>query len=231
MTILSVIQSASAVFGLETPTAVFASTEREHIELGVLANEMAERIATAYDWQTLSRTGTLTGDGSTEDFDQPSDFDRMTDGAQLWSSSLETPYSRIQDINEWLGMDVQSFDFVVNAWIIYGNQFHIKPAMASAVTAKFFYQSNLLVSPETGTNKTEFDTDTDTFRLDETLLKLGMIWQWKANKGLQYSEDMANFEERKAKLIMRDKGSKMIRLGRARLPSDVSIAYPVAITP
>ena len=35
--------------------------------------------------------------------------------------------------------------------------------------------------------------DGDSFVLDERLLKLGMIWQWKANKGSPYAEDMATY--------------------------------------
>lgn len=231
MTILSVIQAVTPVIGLEVPTSVFSSTEREHIELAALANEMAGRIAASYDWQALSRIGTLTGDGTTQDFDLPSDYDRMVGSAEVWSSTLVTPLSRVDDVNEWLGLDIRSFDFVINAWIVYGSQIHIKPAMATAVTAQFFYQSNLIVTPATGANKTSFSIDTDAFRLDETLLKLGMIWQWKANKGLPYSEDMANFEERKARLIASDKGAKKITVGNRRMASGTTTAYPMAITP
>jgi len=231
MTILSVIQSAATVIGMDVPSVVAASTNREHVEMVALANEMAGRIATAYDWQELSRVHTISGDGASEAFSLPSDYGHMTEGAQVWSSTLITPFSRISDVNEWLGLEVQAFDFVINAWIIFGNEIHIKPAIPTGETAKFFYQSTLCVAPATGDNKTSFTADTDTFRLDETLLKLGIIWQWKANKGQQYAEDMANFEERKAKLIGRDKGSKMLTVGRRKTPSNVTTAYPMAIIP
>ena len=35
--------------------------------------------------------------------------------------------------------------------------------------------------------------DGDTFRLDERLLKLGMICHWKTNKGSPYAEDMGTY--------------------------------------
>ena len=31
--------------------------------------------------------------------------------------------------------------------------------------------------------------------IDERLLKLGMIWQWKANKGSPYAEDMGTYSD------------------------------------
>lgn len=231
MTLLSVCAEVAKVVGLDVPDAVASSTDREYVELFALANEMAERIARGYNWQLLSRIHTLTGDGATEDFDLPADYDRMLVKSQVWSSSLETALSPIGSLDRWLELDIQAFDFVVNAWIIYGGQMHIKPAMATAVTAKFFYQSNLIIAPASGSNKVEFTADNDTFRLDEQLLKLGMIWQYKANKGFSYAEDMANYEALLARLATRDRGSRMLRVGPVRLPRDVKVAYPQSIDP
>jgi len=226
MTILSVCQGVAKVIGIDVPDAVTSSTDREYVELLAVAHTMADRIAKGHEWQMFSTIHTLTGDGSTEDFDLPSDYDRMLVKAQVWSSSLESPLSPVVELDKWLELDVQSFDFVINAWTIYGGQMHIKPALASAVTAKFFYQSNLIITPASGSNKTEFNDDDDTFRLSEELLKLGMIWQWRANKGLPYTEDFMNYEQLLSRLVARDKGSRMLRVGKVRLPSDVTIAYP-----
>jgi len=231
MTLLSVAREVAAKIGMEIPAVVASSTEREHIELLSVFNEMAQRIARGHDWQKLSTIATVTGDGSTEDFSLPTDYDRMLVKSQVWSSSLETPLSHISDLDKWLGFEVQSFDFVINAWTVYGDLFRIKPALAAGVTAKYFYQSNLIIAPDTGDNKALFTADTDTFRLDEQLLKLGVIWQWRENKGLPYAEDMANFEELKERLVARDKGSRILRVGRVRLPNDVTVAYPQAINP
>lgn len=230
MTLLSVTQSVCKTVGLDVPSAVASSSEREHVELMEVAQEMAERIAKAHEWQVLNTVATNTGDGTTEDFDLPSDYDRMLKKAQVWSSSLETPLSAIPDRDQWLGLDIRSFDFVINAWIIYGGQMHIKPALASGVTAKYYYQSNLIIAPSAGSNKTAFTADTDTFRISERLLKLGMIWQWRANKGVAYAEDMTNYETLKERLISDDKGSRMLRIGPARVSRDVTTAYPMNIS-
>ena len=230
MTALSVAKEVAKKVGIAVPDALASSTDREHVELLSVMNEMAERIARGHDWQIFNTIATITGDGTTEAHELPSDYDRMLVKSQVWSSSLETPLSPISSRDRWLQLDIQSFDFVINAWIIYGGQMHIKPALASGVTAKYFYQSNLIISPSSGSNKVAFTADDDTFRLDEQLLKLGVIWQWRENKGLPYAEDMANYEELKARLVARDKGSRMLRVGRVRYPVDVNIAYPQVIT-
>lgn len=230
MSLLTVFQQAcTSGIALDKPSAVFGSSSREHIELANIANEMAAMIAASHEWQVLNKIATITGDGTSEDWDLPTDFDRMLDKSQLWSSSLETPLSPISDRDEWLGMDVQSFDFVINAWILYAGQIHIKPALSSGVTAKYFYQSDLWAL-DGSTPAAEFTADDDTFRLDERLLKLGIIWKWREMKGLPYAEDLATYERLLAKLIARDKGSRIIRIGRAGMPRDATYAYPKSIT-
>ena len=230
MTILTVIQDAcTSGIALAKPNSVIGSSAREHLELAALAQEVADMIVTSHEWQVLKRIATITGDGSTEDFDFPTDYDRMLDKSQLWTSTLEAPLSPISDSDEWLGLDVQSFDFVVNAWTIYGGQVHIKPALASAATAKYWYVSNLAITDSGATNIAEFTDDADTFRLSERLLKLGLIYKWREMKGLPYAENMADYEDLKAKLIARDKGSRIMRLGSPRLPDGMTVAYPKSI--
>jgi hypothetical protein len=227
MTTLSVIQDAcTSGIALEKPTAVFGSATREHIELASLINEAGYMIAAAHEWQTLNKIATITGDGSDETFALPADFDRMLEKSQLWSSSLETPLTPVSDRDEWLSLEVQAFDFVINAWIIYANQIHVKPALASGVTVKYFYQSHHWAQTSALANVDEFSADTDTFRLNNRLLKLALVYKWREMKGLPYAENMADYQDLLAKLINRDKGSRIIRIGRATMPRDAVFAYP-----
>lgn len=231
MTILTVIADVAKVVGVTVPTQVFSSTMREHVELAALANEMAVRIGKAHDWSLLRRLSTYTGDGTTTEFALPSDYLRMLKKTNLWSSAIQTPLTHIMDTDEWLEMQVRSYDYVLGAWTMLGGNIEILPALANAVTAKWYYVSNLVVAPSAGANKAAFTDDTDTFRLNERLLKLGMIWQWKANKGQSYTEDMTNYENALEQDIGEDKGSRIIHVGRPRMPRDVSIAYPQTVGP
>ncbi len=231
MSLLTVFQQAcTSGIALEKPSAVYGSTTREHIELANIANEMAAMIAASHEWQILNKIAVITGDGTTEDFALPADYDRMLDKSQLWSTSLETPLSPISDRDDWLELDIKTFDFVINAWILYAGEIHIKPALSTGVQVKYFYQSNLW-GLNGSTPISEFTADTNTFRIDERLLKLGIIWKWREMKGLPYAEDLATYERLLAKLAMRDTGSRIIRLGKAVLPRDTTVAYPQSIDP
>lgn len=233
MSILSVIKEVCPVIGLTVPTAVFSSTDREHVELQALANEMAKRIAfDTRDWTRLKVLATITGDGVATAFDFPDDYQRMLKKAHVWPSA--TPYTTLThyaDSDEWLGIQVQNFQPLLGAWTIVGEQMLIKPAIPNLSTVQFFYLSSNIVKDKDGNAKASFTADEDVFRLDERILKLGMIWQWKANKGMAYAEDMATYEDALAVSAGADKGSNIITVGRRRVPYDADVAFPGVIVP
>lgn len=220
MTVLTAIAQACSVMGLTVPLMVYGSTDREQIELQDVANEVNEGLVRAYDWQALKKVATITGDGTTKDFTiltSAPDYRRMTQKATLWIKSRPFyPYEHIVDSDLWLGIVTSNLITTLGQWTIYSDQIHIMPALANADTAKFFYISANAVTPISGAAKPRFTLDTDTFFLDERILRLGIIWQWKANKGLPYAEDMATYEIALQTAIAKDKGSKIITVGKQR---------------
>jgi len=228
-TVLGLIQEATRRIGVEVPDAVMSATTRTALELKETANNAVNMIQRAHAWQVLATLATYTGDASTTDFSLPTDFDWMPTEMQVWSSALKNPLSRVNSINDWLGMVVQSYNPGINAWTIYANQMHITPALASAVTAKHYYQAKLSVAPASGSNKAYFTLDTDTYRIDDDLFKRAFIYLWKQDKGLPYAEFMTDYETLKEKLVARDKGAMVLRIGQARIPNGVNIAYPLSV--
>lgn len=228
MTVLSVTKDVCPVIGLDIPDILFASTEREHIELQALANEMARRIADETDWQRLRKIATITGDGSAVAFALPSDYARMVKKAGLWSTSQPSLALRhVTDIDRWLEDEISGFTGMVGEWTIYGGQLHIRPVMASGDIVKFAYVSKHHVSGD----QRIFTADDQEFLLDERLLSLGMIWQWKANKGQPYQEDMENFNNAMSVAIGNDKGSRILTIGSGRIRGGAEFAFPHVVTP
>lgn len=231
MTILTVVQNASMFMALSRPDAIFSSQEREHLELQALANHSGSYIARDYEWQALKRLATLNGDGARTEFDFPDDYDRMLKESALWSSRLANPLTHIVSTDRWLELDVRQFGFVTGAWSIFGGKINIKPAPASGEAIKFYYMTANWAADNGGAPKTSFTADTDTFLLSEELLKLCIVWKWKAMKKLPYAQEQQDYEDAKEKLITADKGARILRAGRARVPRDVNIAYPTSIVP
>ena len=214
MTILQVVQGAATVLGIDVPTLVYGATTREMVEMQTLANEIARRIAETEDWQVLKVIEQYDGDAVNEAFDLPADYDRMLRTASIWSSEWTWNLNHILDSDQWLEMQVVPYTFIYGNWMIYGGQYHQLPIMPVGANVKFFYISNLIVEAADDSTKATFTADSDTFRLDERLLKLGIIWQWKAYKGYPYAEDMANYEKQMQLCLQKDGGSKPIVSGR-----------------
>ena len=230
MTVLSAVQDAALYLGLERPEQVYSATDRDALELGQIAREAAAMIADEHDWQTLKRLETITGDGATTAFDLPSDYLRQPKDTQLWSSRLETPLTHVLSHDEWLQLEVQAAEVILNVWTILGGQVQFRPAPETSETVKYYYQSRLLAN-DGAANIETFTADTDTFRLDERLLKSAIIWMWKSQKGLAYAEDLQRFEDVLSRRIAEDKGAKMLAMGRQRAIRDARVAYPRSVTP
>lgn len=229
-TILEVIREVCPVIGISVPSSVFSGTDREQIELQSLANEMAARIAIdTRDWTKLKILATFEGDGVTEGFDLPSDYGRMLKTTRVWpSSQLNSPLTHYPDTDEWYAAEIRSPMLVFGAWTLIGEQMLIKPPMAEGASVGFYYLSNLYAASLSGENKPTFTDDTDHFRLDNRVLKLGMIWQWKANKGFPYAEDMKTYEDALAVQAGADKGGNILTVGRVTMPAD-AYAYPFPV--
>jgi hypothetical protein len=244
MTIYTVVRDVCAAVGVMMPNSVFANldTNRTMQEMVSLANEMAQRIAyDTRDWTELLATVTVSGGGGgsegggggdgggdsgggarttapTTDFLLPNNFKRLLLGSEVWrSTSTQQPMRFVNDPNEWMRRRVSGEENPGGEWIIYGGSIHIRPALTFDVSAWFAYQDKNCVRLASGGFGDQFMADGDSFRLDERLLKLGMVWQWKANKGSPYAEDMGSYSDALANAMGHDQPAPILmdRPGKA----------------
>lgn len=205
MTVLSTIQSVAAVVDIEIPSVVYSSTDRTMIEMGVMANTCARQILEEYDWQRLKKIATITGDGTATTFSLPADYDRMVKDANLVGPSFTFhAHSQITDANQWLELQSYEIPSWEPRWSLFGGSLNVLPALGSTLILQYFYISNWIVN---GT-QAEFTADTDTFVLDERLLRLCMIWNWKAQKGQEYSNELQDYQEAMSRATFKDPGTR-----------------------
>lgn len=229
MSVLTAAQAAGRRIKSEAPASLFSSPTEFASELANLANEVAVDVMKAHDWRRLTLLNTITGDGSDTSFALPAGYDRMPQGARVYGSSSMMPLRPTKDVNQWLEFQIDPVVGDPGYWIILGNEFHIKPALGSGSTAKFYYVSNLCI---TGGTKAAFTADADTFDIGgDRLITLGLIWRWRHMKGREYAEDMMNYERALAQEINRDKGARVLFVGQPRYSGGVNVAYPGTITP
>lgn len=221
MSILSTCQSAGVLLVGRRLTTLFSTTDQLAMELIEIANEAATDIAKKHDWRALTKVFNMTGDGASTSFPLPSDYDRMPEKATIITNWLSTSLAMVKDLDQWLYFQSRPNIGVPGYWILLNNAIQIQPPFPNGNTASFYYLTNQIVSG----NKTSFTVDADTFLLPERLLKLAIIWRWRQLKRLEYSEDMSNFEIALSEEISRERGPRVVEVGRSRLKGD-SAPYP-----
>lgn len=232
MSVLAAAQSAMIRLVGRKPSTLFSSQNQMEMEISDLATDVAVDICTSHDWRKLTKLYTLTGDGVASSFDLPADYDRM-----VIAQAVHDPnnwfwgYSRVHSLDEWIAITTSGFFGITPGWwIMLGGKIQFAPTPAAGAQATFPYISKNIGLSASGSPITAFTRDDDTFALDERMLTLGIIWRWKAQKGLEYAEDMANFEKDFSDTAARDKGATAIRssnwLGR-RLRSSAAYPWPL----
>jgi hypothetical protein len=229
MTVLSACAEAAIELNQPEPSSLFSTTDQFAKELRTQANRAATAIAKAYDWQKLTALHTLTGDGLTTAFTLPSDYDRMPLKSNVLTSQFASGLRKARDLDQWLDFQLRPFIGSPGSWIILNGAMQVLPAIGTGVTAKFYYIKNTIVTGAASAAQTGFVADADTFNLPERLLTLGVIWRWRSQKRLEYSEDMRNFEIALAEETARDKGSRVLTVGQQRLPVGAELAHPAII--
>jgi hypothetical protein len=228
MSVLSACQTAGLRIKGESVGSLFSTPSKFAAELANLANEVVSDILERHDWRRLAKTHTITGDGSDTAFPLPADYDRMPLNAKLYASSSQTPLTPIRDPDQLVQFTIDPVIADPGCWGIFGGALHILPALGNGATVKFAYQSTYAIA---GGTKPAFTADADSFDLDPRLLTLGLIWRWRAQKRLEYAEDLVNFENAVTARAGRDKGARILKIGVPRNRSEVNVAYPGTITP
>lgn len=195
MSLLSVIQDAAPLAGIERPTSVMANTDLTVQQLAVYCRVVGETLARKFDWRGLVITGeTVTGTGAATTFSLPSGFHRFVKGTPLFYADAPTKIVRgpIPD-DEWTLYQTGVFPFADNIFRLRATYLEIYPALANGDEVTYDYVTDQWISNAAGTSRySVFAADTDLFHIPERLLILGTALNFRAFKGL----DTTALEER-----------------------------------
>jgi hypothetical protein len=231
MTILSAAQDAAVLLNRPQPQSLFSTTDAFAAELLVAAKQVAESLVKEeHDWRDLTQMQTCIGDGTTTVFPLPTGFERMIKDADVHSLRFKNATFRwARSLDEWLFIKDNLLVGSPGNVVQLNGAIQIFPPMPASDTGRYFYISNLYAISAVGVSQAKFLADTDTFALDERLLRLGIVWRWRANKRMEYAEDLKDFEVAKMAAMAKDKGNQAIVVGRQRVSRGGQIAYPAML--
>ena len=208
MSLLTIAIDAARELGLPVPTGVVASSDPQTLLLLRMANEEGKSLATRADWQNLTSEHTfvtVTTDAQTSSI--PSDFDHIVSDTMFNRTTIRKVYGPISE-SDWQRYKASLTSYVNPAFRIRGGSILMAPTQTAGQTVAYEYISNKWCQSSGGTAQSAFAADSDTGKLDEELIRLGMVWRFRKAKGLEYAGQRDDYERRLLDFILRD-GAKV----------------------
>ena len=214
MTLSEMLDSVLLESGMATETAYCTSSKDEVLRLVNLANRSARRIATDWKWQKLRRVFTFSLTTSTS-YDLPTDFRELV-ADTTFSNNIVSPVDLPVHPTEWRELQTNGTGVgpTYKMRIIGGRIEVFDPQDGETVSFEYHSDHPVLATDGT-TTKARFTLDSDTFRLDDDLLMMSIIWRFKKLLGLpDWQIDLAEATAYAKTVMGQDAGAKTIYPGQ-----------------
>lgn len=219
-TLLGIVQEHCRRTGLPSPQNVVSNPDRQISQMWGLLNEMLEDQVFRRTLQQLTREHTWT---ATAAEDQGNIY-TLTGDEGFINILPNTFFDRSSSLPIYYGLTPSEWQELKTNGALQGpayqarlqrDRLKIIPMPSAGHTLAFEYRTNALVlDADTSGYKVSFTKDTDTFVLPDSLAVAWLRWRWKAEKGLDYSEERVAYESLRDALGFRDGGPKVLNMGQ-----------------
>jgi hypothetical protein len=213
-TCLQIVQTACKRIGINSPNAAVTSSDLQVIQLLALLEETGQELADRYGWQTLQKEATFT----TVATETQKAVSTITTGFNyivndtIWNRTLRRPVYGPKSQQDWQQAKAININGPFNSFRIEGDNILFNPVPAAGQSCYFEYITKNWLTLSVGGTSDSIANDADTPLLDDKILTLGLIWRWKAAKGLDYSEDFEKYESKVTDAQVRDAGKPTLNL-------------------
>jgi hypothetical protein len=227
-TCLQLIQQVCLRIGINSPNAVVTSSDPQILQLLALSNEEGQAQVARYQWQALRAEATFT----TAATQLQGALSTIAPGYKfilndtIWNRSTRLPVYGSKSPQDWQRNVALGLTSPFSEYRIMGESLYFYPVPAAGESCAFEYLSRYWVNKAAGGTSETWSADGDTCVFDDRIMRLGIVWRWKAEKGLEYAEDFANYEREISDAMARD-ATKPI-LSMSPCPTNIS---PVVIIP
>jgi hypothetical protein len=217
MSLLTICQNAADDIGFPAPATIINNSDQNAKQLLRLANREGHALSKATDWQALKREATITLLTADQDYALPADFGWIIP-TTTWNRSTNRYVLNPLTSTEWqLSKGLESTGGLNLRARIIGNQVVFDQTITSAEnnqTVIYEYISSYWAQSSGLVAAAAWAADTDTARLSEELITLGIIWRFKKSKGLDdWEVDQKEYRNQKDKIIARDGGMRKLCFG------------------
>lgn len=146
----------------------------------------------------------------------------------MWDRTQLRPVFGPLNPQDWQALKARNVTGPFTQYRIRGNSVKFIPTPSAGNTIAFEWISRNWVSvTASSTTSATWTADADTAFLDEEIMTQGIIWRWKASKGLEYAEDFNKYEGLVVDAIGRDGGKSRLNLGGALNDFPAGILVPI----
>jgi hypothetical protein len=220
MTMLSIIANAYRELfpGATVPSVVTASTDSNVLLLYRLANVGGKALVKRHNWAALTTEKTFTTTAAAAQVASvATDFDRILPET-IFNRTTKRRVNGPISAEQWQHIQASLTTMVNPSFRIRGSGtasllITPTPANTTDTIAYEYISKNWAQATGGGATKAAFDTDTDISRFDdEHLHELDIVWRFKAEKGMDYSEELRAFESFLVTMQMNDGAKPRINL-------------------
>lgn len=229
MTLLTIVQNACNELGISSPSTVIGNADAQIKQLLALSNREGKSLAAraTEGWEELitEATHTTLAQANQGSMNTIAPSYKFILHNTLFNRTTQRPLLGELSPSEWQLLQATPTSNVYDHFRIRNGDLLIDPVPEAGETIAFEYMSKLWCQSSGGTAQEVWAADTDTGRLDEELLTLGLIWRWKAAKGFDYKEEFAEYERQVADALCRNGVKPVINLtgGRAQFQAGVFV--------
>lgn len=203
MSMLTLIQDFCRRTNIQVPGSVLGSTDSQVLQILALLEEEGEDLADRGDWQELTKEATHTTVATESQgviTTIAPGFDHFKTNT-FWDRDLRLPVYVIDD-KDWQQVKAVAVTGPRYQARLRGNELLANPTPTAGNTWAFEYQTKNWITDLNGNNPSDsFNADTDLVLLPEKLLKMGLRWRWKKEKGFDYDEDFQTYENMVTKAL------------------------------
>ena len=230
MTLLTIAQDAADLVGIPRPNQVFGSTDIGVRQLLALAQTEGRQLSRRYRWQGLMREATITTLAAEDQgaLTTLAPGIRYLENHTAWDRSNTEPIGGPLEPGEWQALKAFTVTGPYNDFRIRDGQFLMIPAPGAGEDIRLEYLSSYWCQSSGGTDQSAWAADSDTGVLSEEVMTAGLRYRFLRAKGMDYAEEMREYEEMVAYEMSGDGGK---RVAYADYSSYSEACWPTARAP
>lgn len=196
MSLLTICQNVCAVVGWPRPNAIAANTDATAQQIFALANLELQRLSERFCWPHLEVEYPFATAAGQSTYYFPADFRVLAENA-IFDASEYYAVKGSQGLPYWQLLKYGKLGSLARTRfrVVYPDGVEITPAPVNVRNFIAVYYSKNYAANSAGGATPRYVADSDVSRIPEQYIELGLMWRFRRAKGLDFSAELAEYNE------------------------------------